>query len=116
MIPSKTREELIQIARDFKNEKIFSDRHLQIHGADKSMLTSVFMPILFFSKEQFEQLQDDPPGIIYEYLDKAGPMAINGFPIFMSLQILNREDTKTMIDLMHKMIDAEKALEEELKH
>lgn len=31
-------------------------------------------------------------GMVYEYLKNAGPMSINGYPFFMSLRLLNKED------------------------
>lgn len=31
-------------------------------------------------------------GLIYEYLDKAGPRSINGYPIFFSMRIMHRDD------------------------
>lgn len=37
-------------------------------------------------------------GLIYEYLSQAGPMSMNGGPMFMSLRMLNREDTKKMFE------------------
>ena len=31
-------------------------------------------------------------GLIYEYIDKAGPRSINGLPNFFSMRLLNKED------------------------
>lgn len=33
-------------------------------------------------------------GMVYEYHTQAGPMSINGYPCFMSLRLLNKEDNK----------------------
>lgn len=35
-------------------------------------------------------------GLIYEFLSEAGPMALNGGPMFTSLRLLNIEDTNKM--------------------
>jgi hypothetical protein len=35
-------------------------------------------------------------GLVYEYLDKAGPIGVNGNPIFFSANILNKEDSDKM--------------------
>lgn len=37
-------------------------------------------------------------GLVYEYLDKAGPMSVNGMPNFFSCRFLNIEDTKKMFE------------------
>jgi hypothetical protein len=35
-------------------------------------------------------------GLIYEFLSEAGPMGLNGGPMFMSLRLLNKEDAEKM--------------------
>jgi hypothetical protein len=35
-------------------------------------------------------------GIVYEYLSEAGPMAINGKPTFLSMKLMNKEDSKKL--------------------
>ena len=35
--------------------------------------------------------------LIYEYMNKAGPVGVNGMPVFMSMRCLNREDTEQML-------------------
>lgn len=46
-------------------------------------------------KEEFEYYEKEylpQIGMIYEYNTAAGPTSINGYPCFMSLRILNKED------------------------
>jgi hypothetical protein len=50
----------------------------------------------------------DEIGLIYEYLDKAGPRCINGCPIFMSCRIMSKSDA----DRMWKFHDQWKELAE----
>ena len=45
----------------------------------------------YYKEEQLESI-----GLIYEYMDKAGPMAMNGGPMFISMHLLNKEDTDKM--------------------
>ena len=81
-----TTEELKQIAIDIYHGKIFTDRHIRTEEKTPSLLGMIFMPILFW---------DAPPpdiDMLFEYLDKAGPRAINGYPMFDSCRYLNESD------------------------
>lgn len=87
----RTDAELKQIAMDFYEKKIFSDRHVE-NAHDLQM---IFMPIIlgaFKTKEEVNEI-----GMIYEYFDKAGPRSINGYPIFMSMCVLNKSEVEQMI-------------------
>lgn len=92
-IPSKSDSELRQIARDYVERRIFTDRN-----CPGDLLTSVFMvAALGGLAEQIQFLKDNPEsdarlGLIYEYLEDAGPRSVNGYPMFMSLKILNAKD------------------------
>ena len=55
----------------------------------------------------------DKIGLIYEYLDQAGPMAINSFPMFMSMRILHADDFDQVREIILALKKAEdSALEE----
>jgi hypothetical protein len=41
-------------------------------------------------------------GLIYEYLTEAGPMGLNGGPIFTSLRLLNKEDSEKVFSYYEK--------------
>jgi hypothetical protein len=69
MIPSSTDKELKELAISLHRGEIFTDRHLE----RKEDLSLIFSPLLFMSKEISGELVKDPPGLIYEYIDKAGP-------------------------------------------
>lgn len=94
----KTEEELKQIAMDLVDGKIFSILQLK----NPSDVDMVFMPIALgaFSELTKEQIEDI--GLIYEYLDKAGPRAVNGNPCFMSFQYLSREPSMKVLELAKK--------------
>ena len=99
-------KELKQIAIDIYKGHIFTDR--QVYNAKD--LPLVFMVIPFMDEKDIKKLQDDPPGLMFEYIDKAGPRAINGMPSFFSMQMLSKEDTKKAFDLVDKLKEAEKVL------
>ena len=48
-------------------------------------------------------------GVVYERLSQAGPRAINGYPMFMSLRLLHREDWKLAYDAYRKEVERRKS-------
>lgn len=94
----RTNDELRTIALDFYKGLIFSDKHLSSKEID--MLPKIFMPLIFLSEKQREEMKN--VGLIYEYNSKAGPMGINGYPIFSSMNCLTKEETKKMIQYYEK--------------
>lgn len=77
-------DELKKLAVDFHHGHIFTNRDI---AQPNLFLHSVFMPLIFmkFSKKDAECV-----GLIYEYLDKAGPRSINGMPMFYELSLLGQ--------------------------
>jgi hypothetical protein len=56
-------------------------------------------------EEQLEELRKNPPGMIYEYMEKAGPRAINGNPVFLSFRMIGIDDTKKVLERYNKIIE-----------
>jgi hypothetical protein len=93
----KTELELKQLAIDLVEGKVFTSNHLCAEGRE-DMISSIFMPLALgalsgMPEEELKQL-----GMVYEYLDKAGPIAVNGFPTFMSCGLLTLNDARKMMD------------------
>lgn len=88
----KTDTELIQLAVDIYEGRVFTDRHLTDFARD---VTIVFMPIMFMKPEQWAEMIADL-GLIYEYLTEAGPRSINDMPMFMSFRTLSKDEAKQM--------------------
>lgn len=106
MIPIKTDEELKQIAVDLFSGKIFTDRHVR----NPKDLGMVFMLLVFTGDDFKQELLDDPPGMIYEYLSEAGPRSVNGMPTFFSMRMLNEADTKRMFTIYERVKAAMEAI------
>lgn len=85
-----TCEEIKKLADDIYKGMVFTDRHIQ----NPDDISRVFIPLALLKKEQIEELKVDSPGLIYEYMDKAGPRSINGMPMFCSFRFLSQEDAK----------------------
>ena len=91
---SLTEEEIKKLADDMYRGLVFTDRHIQ----NPSDISSVFMPLALLNKEQIEKLNVEYAGMIYEYMDQAGPMAINGMPMFCSFRFLSQEVAKKVME------------------
>lgn len=100
---NKSKEVLIKLAKDIKNNLVFIDRYIPEHLS----LENIFMPLLFMDEGFREELKKDPPGLIYEYLSEANPRSVNGYPTFMSLRMISIEDTKILGQIMKKLEEAE---------
>lgn len=85
-----TDEDIKKLADDIYKGLVFTDRHIQ----NPDDVPRVFIPLVLLKKEQIEELNVRSIGMIYEYIDKAGPMSINGMPMFLSLRMLSQEDAK----------------------
>ena len=98
-ISMRTDKELKEIAKDVVENKIFTDWHIR-EFEFKATAPMVFMPLMFLEKEQVEGMKD--AGMVYEYYDKAGPRSINGYPIFMSMRVLHKDQSELLKKYMDK--------------
>lgn len=97
-------EELKELAKDLYSGRIFTDRHLDEHID----IQSVFMALMFLESETKagKDFFDSKPALIYEYLDQAGPMSINGYPMFFSFRYLNQVECDKMFSYYEKIKEA----------
>lgn len=93
----KTEEELKQIAKDLFAEKIFTSEH--IRKEDLGLSNSIFMPLMFLSKENADEMIKNNITIIYEYFSEAMNRSINGYPMFMSYKTLRKEEWTKIIEI-----------------
>lgn len=84
----KSEEELREFVIDFLAGRIFTSAHM----TNSASLGLVFMPLALGALSDWPDEDWADIGIIYEYLDKAGPRSINGMPSFFSLRIMHRDD------------------------
>ena len=78
------------LALDLYKGTVFTDRHLSKYDD----ITMCFMVIALLDEAQRKSLRDNPPGMIYEYLHKAGSRSVNGNPCFMSACMIDGPSTK----------------------
>jgi len=89
----KSEEVLKEIALGIIEGRIFCDRQID----NKEHVPLVFMILALMDEQTAEQLKVQDVCLIYEYINKSGPMGINGMPTFFSMRCLNRTDTEKMM-------------------
>lgn len=92
-VPLMTDEEMRKLARDMAMEKVFTNLH--VPQEDSHMLKSIFMVAALGGLADVDPQQI---GMLYEYLDRAGPRGINGYPMFMSLRMVHRDQVDALIE------------------
>jgi len=108
-----TNQELVKIAEDIHAGQIFTDRHIA-PGVRQEMVPMIFLPIALADAKMAKRIKKDKPALVYEYLDKAGPRGINGYPIFMSCRFLNKEDNDKVWKAYVEIEGAMKVVREEV--
>ena len=98
---SVTLKELKEIAVDLAEGKIFSNLHINEHNK----IESVFMVLIFMDSEQRKVLSDNNVVFMYEYIEKANPLSVNGMPTFFSMRYLNKEDFAIMYVEYQKYVE-----------
>lgn len=103
MIPDQSEDVLNDVARGLVAGHIYTDRHC---GPDVAL---VFLPLGLMEREELQKLVESKPGLIYERIDKAGPMSVNGRPQFFSLSMLNESDAAKVFAKCQAITEATEA-------
>jgi hypothetical protein len=92
-----TDEEKRRLAAALIGNSVFTSLHVPEH--DGRMLGSIFMPLMFgaFAGVPEAELERVNP-VLYEYLDKAGPRSVNGYPIFFSMHVIAWDEWREVIE------------------
>jgi hypothetical protein len=86
--------DLKELALAVLNGNVFGSWMLPEH--DVNLLPSIFMVMVFLDDIKRKEMKRDGVVHVYEFMDKAGPRSINGYPIFMSARFLNADDAKRL--------------------
>lgn len=95
-------EELEKIADGIVRNLIFTSLHVRPEDWASS-LGLVFLPIALGALEDIDLAS---VGMAYEYREKSLPRGINGYPIFMSVKLLNSTDTEAVCKMVKEMEEA----------
>ena len=97
------RDVLERYAVDFVDGRIFSSRHVAEH--DQHLLANIFMPLMFMNGELHAKIVASQPEMIFEYRSEAGPMAINGYPMFFSMRYISARQWPLFKELVNAIKD-----------
>lgn len=97
----KKQSELKDIAKDLVDGKIFSDRHIPEY--DRHLTSMIFMVLALGGSKFASSMIDQKITFVYEYLNETNPRAINGYPTFFTLRMLNDKDTEKMFKYYDKI-------------
>lgn len=100
--PVRSIQELESIALGLFEGSIFS--HLQMD--DSVHLAHVFIPLAGLKPEYHALLVHEPPGLIYEYLDRAEKNVdtIWKYPVFLSCNLLSKEQAEEVYQIYDVLI------------
>lgn len=86
--PRMSADDLAKFVADFIEGRIFTSAQIR----DPDLTANIFMPIAFGAFAGMTRDDAEQIGCVWEYLDQAGPTAINGYPIFFSCRLMRMED------------------------
>lgn len=96
-------DELRELARDTHAGRVFfaSDE-------DADLLPAIFMPIALGGLAGADPAEVELIGGIYEYLERAGTLGVNGRPMFTSVRFLHNDDVvelRRLVDTIQQAVD-----------
>lgn len=99
---SQMREVVLGIA----DHRIFTNHHIPVGQED--MVGHIFMPLMFDVLKEKTDEELNNIGALWEYYDKAGRLAINGFPVFTSVRFINMADWLKITEAYDKEVERRK--------
>jgi hypothetical protein len=100
-----SQEELAKFVDDYCSNRVYTDLH--VPGQSPELVKSVFM-ILALMEFPFSKAECKNIGRFWEYLSEAGPMAVNGQPIFFSVRIMHKDDWTKLVPAIQAEIERRK--------
>jgi hypothetical protein len=105
-------KDLKSLAVDIVGGKVFTSRHIRENSPERwaDTVRMVFMVLALSNQEQLDNIVDriGESGIVYEYYDKAMTRSINGYPIFISMNIIGSEDAEKLDKYVKELQDKQK--------
>ncbi len=85
----KSTSELKKIAHDIYIGKLFCNRQVE-----PNMFSSVFMVWALLDPMQKKEMIDSGMSMVYASMEDTAPRSINGYPVFWSMSVLNKQDDR----------------------
>lgn len=97
--------ELKRLGVDVYKGLVFTDWHVREQDMQQ-MMPLIFMPLIFIDKKILEDMKENC-GMIYEYMDKALPRSVNGYPIFGSFRWIKKDEVEVVRKVVNEMCENE---------
>jgi len=109
------RKDLAKFVMAMCDGQVFTTDHIK-GGPEQiaSLAPMIFLPLALGGLESIPERDRAELGIVYEYMDKAVPTSINGYPIFFSMRLMIKADWEKALTAYHKEMDRRKTLTEDL--
>lgn len=108
-VPRMEPEKLRTFIKEVRSGSIF----LSLYLNNPKDIPMVFMPLALGGLSNHSESYIKSIGAVWEYYSKAGPMSINGMPMFMSCHLIHQEDVKIVTEAL---VQLEKQEEETLSN
>jgi hypothetical protein len=95
---SKTPAEIEQLAWDIEGGRVFGS-----WDCPPEMISMCFMVVIFLEKKHLDALAEAKVAHMYEYLDKASPRSVNGYPSFFSARYIDQDDMKKVAERLKEI-------------
>jgi len=105
-VPRKSDEELREFVLGCCDGRILTSAQVPA-----GRLHLVFLPIALGALHECTKEFLESIGVVYEWRDKAGPLAINGLPQFFSANLLHREDWAKALPAILREEERRKSIE-----
>ncbi len=107
-----SKEAVNQLALDLVDDKIYTDLHVD----NFDLIPQIFMPIALGALANVREEDVKRIGFCYSRIENRNmaPRTINGHPIFWSVNFVNADDSKKILDKAEKIREARKKVEEEI--
>jgi len=89
-VPRMTTDELTQFVLNYCDGHLFTSAHLR--PGDEQLIQSIFMPLAFGAFAERSKSYLEKVGLLWEHMSQAGYRGINGYPTFMSLRVMHKDD------------------------
>lgn len=87
-VPRMSDEDLKRFVLGYCDGRVFTIHDLRLD--DPHLLRCVFLPLAFSNLSDHYDVEQ--VGTVWEWRQDAGPRAINGYPTFISLRVMHRDD------------------------
>lgn len=108
-LPRVSDDKLREFVNDFLSNRIFTSAHVK--DADVELIPNIFLPLSFGCFSSLQPASLDQIGCIYEYYEKSSPRSLNGYPIFLSFNLLHIDDWTRARAAIHREMERRENIE-----